>query len=526
MRSFSIIILFSVILFAGIISADWPADLELLLTVQDADGQDELIRKIKKTRPGYQDIIEAIQNIGFTEPESTGLQMRENICVDNITRPWILYIPPDYDPDQAASVFVNLHGGVSRAEIYDDPIGYFNQHLLTKLGTERGYIMICPFGQDGATWWDDVGMANISSLIRQVKSEFNIDDNRVYLGGFSDGASAAFLQAMVSPDDFAALIALNGHMGVGSEDGDLPTYATNFFNSTIYATAAYNDNLYPSSKMRPTIDLALEAGGNLLYREFAGGHDLEDLIFMLPSVFDFMAANPRNPFPVSIIWESATKKFGRCRYLSIDKTGKNEPEEWHKDYNIALTDDRISIGFVPADYEGEGVEIGTVVDGDNLANRIGLAPGDVIISAGKLKISNLDDLSDFKSRLSRGDEVELAIIRDGETLTLKGSLPDIKNHLLFKRSVPSGAIKATYSANRFYITTSNVTEFTVYLHPEMINYNQNVVIFVNGVKVFDSLPRIDIEFLLRNFLKNRDRVMLYTDKITLNLNQDEFAKFE
>ncbi len=82
----------------------------------------------------------------------------------------------------------------------------------------------------------------------------------MWLGGFSDGASAAFLYGMVAPNDYAAFVALNGHMGVGSLDGNLPTYAPNLANTPVYAVTTFDDPLYPARVMRRTIEMAREAG--------------------------------------------------------------------------------------------------------------------------------------------------------------------------------------------------------------------------------------------------------------------------
>ena len=133
-----------------------------------------------------------------------------------------------------------------------------------------------PMGQAGATWWNEVGMTNISALVRRVKSGFNIDDDQVYLGGFSDGGSAGFLFAMTLPTDFAAFMALNGHMGVGSEDGGLPTYATNLFNSPIFATTTDRDQLYPTSMMERSIAMAEKAGAKIHYKRMKGEHSFDD----------------------------------------------------------------------------------------------------------------------------------------------------------------------------------------------------------------------------------------------------------
>ncbi|MCP4230274.1 MAG: hypothetical protein GY771_09020, partial [bacterium] len=237
--------------------AEWQDDLTTLLVAETEPGQEELIAEIAAANPDYRDVIAVIRATEFPEIEGRGeFQLLDTVCLDNITRPWVLYVPESYDPAQPTPLMVVLHGGINSISLPPDPLGYAEGHGLSILGRDFGMLLIFPMGQMGATWWDKVGMGNISNLVRTVKREFNVDDDRVYMGGFSDGASAAFLYAMARPNDYAAFVALNGHMGVGSLDGGLSMYPVNLSNTSVYVTTTDRDNLYSTDKMKPTIELA------------------------------------------------------------------------------------------------------------------------------------------------------------------------------------------------------------------------------------------------------------------------------
>jgi len=396
-----------------------------------------------------------------------------------------------------------------------------DQHEFQELAEQMGWFMIYPMGQFGATWWDSVGMANIKSLVRAVKSEFNISNDMVYMGGFSDGASASFLHAMVDPTDYAAFLALNGHMGVGSEDGGIHTYAPNMYNTPIYTVTTYDDGLYPSKKICATIDMAISAGADIFYRELEGHHEFSYAETELPLIKRFLENHPRDPFPKKIAWETAERKFGRCRWLAIDRIASGLAEDWHVDHNVAMVDDRVSIGFVPGDNEGvDGVHVGRVIENDCLANRCGLLTGDIIIKAGTMPIRNLDDLSEFKVGLKRGDEVAMTVKRREDQIILKGSIPEPENYLLFERNKPSAIAKADYASNRFYIKTSAVGVLRILIHPAMVNLNQDVIIKINNEVVYNNIVSPDINFMLRNFLANRDNSLLYLAEIKIVLDHD------
>jgi predicted esterase len=520
--SITLVSVVAVVLFGFVGSsaeAGWEEALDTLLAAPDDAEREPLIADVLDYAPSWQEVATRIQSTTFPTTDSVGQAvLRTTVCIDTVERPWVLQIPPDYDPSVPTPLFVVLHGGVGTAEIYDDPLGYVSESEQGALALERGWISVFPFGQADATWWDEVGMTNIRDLIRTVKRELNVDDDRVWMAGFSDGASAGFAHAMLAPSDYAAFVALNGHMGVASVSGDLPTYAPNMSATPIFATTTSDDGLYPSHKMRPSIEMAREAGADIYYREFSGEHDFDDVREELPAIARFLERHPRDPFPSRVVWEVGSTDFGKCRWFAIDRITTDEPAPWHEDHNVALTSDRITIGFQPDyEFEGPGVLVGVLSDGDYPARNIGLKAGDVIVKADAARLDSLPDLNDWKGTVERGDAFEMTVLRDGEKIVLRGELPEAAGYFIFKRDVPSAMVRADFAANRLEVETSRVGAFRVLVHPDMIVLDQNLVITVNGEVVFDELVEPDLQFLLENYLKNRDRELLYVAEVVVDL---------
>ena len=324
---------------------------------------------------------------------------------------------------------------------------------------------------------------------------------------------------LVGPSDYAAIVALNGHMGVASLDGGLASYAPNMANTPIYAVTTFEDGLYPSDRMRPTLDMALEAGGDILYREFPGEHDFPYPSDELPRIIRFLDRHARDPFPPRIVWETATAEFGRCRWFAIDRVTLDEPAAWHTDHNVPLVDDRVTIGFQnDEEYEGDGIRVGLIVEDEGYAaEEMGLLAGDTIVAGDGWAIVDMEDLGEFKSTLSRGDAFELIVLRDSEEIVLPGRIPDPTNYLVFTRDTPSGLARVSYSANRIDVKASRVGAFRVSVHPEMIRLEESLVVRFNGSVVFDEPVQPDLGYLLSNFLENRDRRLLYVATIAIEL---------
>ncbi len=341
---------------------DWRPALDDLLAAPAGADVAALVDEVVKAGPDWRDVAVRIEGLEFPDLTERGVPVLRTVTVaDTLTLPWVLVLPADYDPRVPTPLLVVLHGGVSRAHPEEDPVAYVTDDPFAAMAAREGWISLSPFGQVGATWWDKAGMANVRSLVRAVKRECNVDDDRVWLAGFSDGASAAFLNAMVSPNDYAAFVALNGHMGVGSLDGNLPTYAPNLSNTPVYARHDLRRSavsLAHSADGRST--WRAEAGGQILYRELPGVHDFDYADEELPRIAAFLESPPARPVPVADrVGDGPGRSTGRAAGSRSTGVTTAEPEAWHGDFNVALPDETVTIGFLPDDtYEGEGVLVG------------------------------------------------------------------------------------------------------------------------------------------------------------------------
>jgi predicted esterase len=502
--------------FAGAAAQDWRAQFDTLISTQSEAERVSLIARIVSAGPDWHEVITEINSLIFPDTTKYQALMGTTTCIDGITRPYAIYVPSGYDPETPTPMLVHLHGVVMRPNIDSNPNEYVGNAAIMAEAERRGWIALFPFGQKGASWFDEVGMTNIMTQVRTIKSNFNIDDDRVYLSGISDGASAAFLFAMNKPTDFGAFVALNGTMGGGSEDGGFSTYAPNMANTYVYVSTADRDRYYPTSQMELAIRMAETAGAKILYHKLVGEHISSLAQIDYRDIFDYLEQHPRNSPPDSIVWETATQEFGVCNWLAIDEITIDEPAAWHVDHNVALVDSTISIGFQPYDtFPGPGVMVASLSSGDHLSKRIGLRPGDVIIKGNGISIDSLADINRFKSTLQRGSDVALVVRRGGSEIVLRGRMPAPKDYYIFERSQPSALVRATYVRNQFNIQGSRVGAFRLRIRPEMINLTRNVVVRFNGKKIFDNRVAPDIAYMLRDYLTNRDRRLVFVNEVAL-----------
>ena len=134
-----------------------------------------------------------------------------------LTRDYILYIPASYDPATPSPIVMSFHGYTSTAQIN---FGYTN---FTSIADTAGFILVHPQGAllNGLTHWnvggwtlgstvDDVGF--VSTLLDTLLIDYNIDEDRVYSTGMSNGGYMSFLLACQLSDRIAAIASVTGSM--------------------------------------------------------------------------------------------------------------------------------------------------------------------------------------------------------------------------------------------------------------------------------------------------------------------------
>ncbi len=144
----------------------------------------------------------------------------------NQKRQYMVHVPKSYNPNQATPLVLSLHGGGGNME-YQATDKYY--HLISK-SEEAGFIAVFPNGYSRfrsgklATWnagiccgkardenIDDVSV--IKAVVADIKTRVNIDSNRIYANGMSNGGMMSYRLACELTDTFAAIASVAGTDG-------------------------------------------------------------------------------------------------------------------------------------------------------------------------------------------------------------------------------------------------------------------------------------------------------------------------
>jgi len=124
-------------------------------------------------------------------------------------RRYILYVPDSYHPQTPTPLVISIHG------FADWPAHHIRVSGWNEIADENGFILVYPMGTNFPLRWlahslhDENGNPNlditfISDLIQKLKDDFNIDENRIYVNGLSNGAGLSYLLACTIPDQITA----------------------------------------------------------------------------------------------------------------------------------------------------------------------------------------------------------------------------------------------------------------------------------------------------------------------------------
>jgi len=141
--------------------------------------------------------------------------INDSIFYNNVYRSYIAYIPAIYNSSYSTPLLFNLHGRTGTA------LGAMYQADFRDIADSANFIIVHPQGlldSAGDTHWnvgqsavDDIGFLN--SLYSYIVSNYNINLDKVYSAGMSNGGYMSYYLACNMSDKIAAIASVTGAMG-------------------------------------------------------------------------------------------------------------------------------------------------------------------------------------------------------------------------------------------------------------------------------------------------------------------------
>lgn len=270
-----------------------PKDHEAVLILKRLDhyldeirrGRSHFTWQSKKTRPVYNflsfarmtdhRVIETIVQNTLDKKDPfhslTGLLERAYISeYDKAIDSYMLYIPPDYQPDKKYPVILFLHGYGDG--VYMDPLAAAHTYFL-KTCKRKSVILVAPNGihrlPDHPGYYRDESERDVLRVLDMVKEKYSVDERRVYLTGLSMGGNGTWSIAARHPQLFAAIAPVCG-FGTGKLSTAGKVDLKPLVNMPVFAFHGDSDKTVPVSETREMVKQLKALGGNVIYKELKG----------------------------------------------------------------------------------------------------------------------------------------------------------------------------------------------------------------------------------------------------------------
>ncbi|MBK7601030.1 MAG: prolyl oligopeptidase family serine peptidase [Acidobacteria bacterium] len=208
-------------------------------------------------------------------------------AADQTLQPYRYFIPSNYDSMKKFPLIVALHGMGGDENSF---FAAYNNGEIKRLAESRGYIVVCPKGRAPASMYLGTAERDVIDVIREMKRNYSIDEDRVYLMGHSMGGYGTWSVAVNNPDIFAALAPISG--------GGNPLVIAKLkgiANIPWIVTHGDKDPTVPVDESRKMVKAAQAIGIKVKYNEVPGGDHSSVVVPALKDIFDWFDAHKREP---------------------------------------------------------------------------------------------------------------------------------------------------------------------------------------------------------------------------------------
>ncbi len=425
---------------------------------------------------------------------------------DGYSLSYVWRVPIDYDPSVPHPVLVVLHGGVSTPKPYplDTLKEYGDGFAEVFSAVDASAFVLVPQGSREAPWWTMRGTRMVLEPLRRLRQRYNIDPDRVFVTGFSDGGSGCWFLASARPTPFAAFFPFNGMMAVAARY--FPVFIGNLTNGRpIYACNTTEDRLYPPAAVRPFIAAMREAGVKpLTFRMFEGiGHAFGYGKEITADVSDMLLHVRRDYWHPTVRYAVLADSASRCDWVRVALRGPNRnPADLREPTVVVRGGMRLGI-IIDTTWENKGVKVAKVAEKSNAA-RMGIRTGDVITVWNGKEIAEARELPPLIAATRPGSTVQVTVLRDGKRLVLRGEmrLPPPSRFLAYGEE-PS-IVRVTREGNRFTVEAKGVRRLLIAVAPGFVDFDEPVTVVANGEEVFRGMVKPALEAVVRSYMRDFD----------------------
>lgn len=261
---------------------------------------------------------------------------------EGINTSFFIDLPKNYNPKKKYPVLFFLHGAVKNNRLTEYQLASsvledWNRYY-TKYAAISEVIMVYPKGSKEYNWMGpDDGFFMIPAMLKEIKKSINVDDDKVFITGHSNGATGSFSYLMKQQSPFAGFYGFNTQPKVRTGG----TFIRNILNRSYFNVSTDQDYYYPPDANDTLNVIMKKIGADYQDNRYNGWPhwfpQFDESEPVYPILFKDLTARKRNPFQKSLYWECDDVKYGKADWIEISQLDTlKKPAEWHKNINFDI----------------------------------------------------------------------------------------------------------------------------------------------------------------------------------------------
>lgn len=262
----------------------------------------------------------------YQQPKKTGIICKYWVQInDKYKVPYFVYIPKNYNSKNKTALLVYYKGGWLNRDSYPSN---FEKEIIKDNPTfkyldEYNIIEVFPALKKDLAIYGNYGYLHLEKMVEQTKKLLNIDDNKVFLSGFSDGGKTVYNAASFIQTPFACFYPIN------SFPPSSPIYP-NLVNRPIFSFSAEKDEITHYQSIKTKAEYVNKIGGNWTFRLLSDKthfyYPYENEI--IPIVFEHIKVTSRNALPNKISYDRSFNSDEEIDWLQISIDTKMPPTKY------------------------------------------------------------------------------------------------------------------------------------------------------------------------------------------------------
>ncbi len=263
---------------------------------------------------------------------------------DSTNNSYFVHLPPGYNQTREYPVLVFLHGAVrwnrlSEYRMADDVLSGWNR-FYTQYADSLGVILVFPKGSKQYNWMtSDDGFFMVPAIVRQLKQSLNINDDKVFITGHSNGATGSFSYLVKQPSPYAGFYGFNTYPkvftgGTFAENAQTRSFLNFSTDEDYYYPPSANDDL---TKLMGKLDVDYR---DIRFNGFPHWFpEFDESEEAYQHLFTDLIQRERNPFPAKLSWEFDDNAYGTVDWLAdmtLDTSASRA--NWQQPYNFPITE--------------------------------------------------------------------------------------------------------------------------------------------------------------------------------------------